>query len=163
MISVVIATLDDEAVLGRALQPLLAAAISGLVSEVIVVDGGSTDATIEIADDAGCRIIAGEGDAASRQDAGVAAARRDWVLRLDALAWLAPAWDAAARDHIERHPGRAAVFPSGGAGWMGLLGLGPRGPRALLEPRAGGGHPARCLKSPLIAPQLARSLKDQPR
>ena len=61
MISVVIPTHDDEAVLGRTLGPLVAAAVSGLVREVILADGGSVDATLDIGEDAGCRVVAGEG------------------------------------------------------------------------------------------------------
>ena len=53
MISVVIPTHDDEAVLGRTLGPLVAAAVAGLVREVILADGGSVDATLDIGEDAG--------------------------------------------------------------------------------------------------------------
>ena len=146
MISVVLATLNDEAQLGRALQPLVAAAVEGLVSEVIVVDAGSTDATLEIADDAGCTILKGEGDTAHRRAAGVAAARRAWTLQLDSRAWLVPGWEAAARDHMEAHPGQGAMFGAAPAGLLGRLGLGPPAPLALLAPRgwpAAGRRPRR--------------------
>ncbi len=149
MISVVIQTLNDESVLGRTLQPLVGAAIEGLVSEVIVVDAGSTDATLQIADDAGCRIIEEALSSDDRWGAGESVARRDWILRLEPRAWLSPGWEAAARDHMERHPGRSAVFPGkagGMLGWLGWLGLGTPAPLARLAPVARlskGGAPRR--------------------
>src|SRR5665213_2569342 len=98
MISVVIPTLNDEAVLGRALQPLVAAAVAGLVREVIVVDGGSSDATLEIADDAGCRILARGGEGAARAREAAATARSDWVMILDPRTQLLPGWERAVQD-----------------------------------------------------------------
>ena len=53
MISVVIPTLDAEATLGDALTALIPAVVEGVVREVIIVDGGSTDRTLRIADAVG--------------------------------------------------------------------------------------------------------------
>jgi glycosyltransferase involved in cell wall biosynthesis len=121
MISVVIATLNDEARLGQALEPLVAAAVRGVVREVVVADAGSTDATLEIAEDAGCRVVTDGLDAAK------AAAKSDWLLILDPGARLRPDWEERARAHVE----------SGARGPMRLnAGLAPRllgvGPRAML-------------------------------
>ena len=137
MISVVIATLNDEARLGRCLAPLVPAAISGLVREVIVADAGSTDATLEIAEDAGATIVAG--DAA----AGRAAAKGEWLLLIDPRAQLLTGWEAAARAHIERWPGRSARFPlvRPGEGVLDALRrMLSRGapPEPVLTPRNGG-------------------------
>ena len=55
MISVVIPTLNAAATLQRALSPLVPAAVDGLVREVVVADGGSTDETLELAEDAGAQ------------------------------------------------------------------------------------------------------------
>lgn len=112
MISVVIPTLNDEAVLGRALQPLVAAAVAGLVREVIVADGGSSDATLEIADDAGCRIFASAGDSGARAREAAVAARSDWAMILDPCAQLLPGWERAVQDHLERGSGQSAFMPS---------------------------------------------------
>ncbi len=140
MISVVIATLNDEARLGRALAPLVPAAISGLVREVIVADAGSTDATLEIAEDAGARIVAGG------VEAGRAAAKSDWLLILHPGVQLLPGWEAAAREHVERNPGAAARVPLVRPGEGALAALrrsfgrdGP--PEPSLEPRSGRGAP----------------------
>jgi len=125
MISVVIVTLNDEARLGQALGPLVAAAVRGVVREVVVADAGSDDATLEIAEDAGCRVVTGGLDAAK------AAAKSDWLLILDPGARLRPDWEARARAHVE----------SGARGSMRLnAGLLPRllgiGPKSLLVRRA---------------------------
>ena len=89
MISVVIATHNDERTLGQCLAALVSAAIDGLVREVILADAGSTDDTLEIADDAGARVARGDLDAA------IAMARNDWLL-IVAADHLAPeGWDRA--------------------------------------------------------------------
>ncbi len=133
MISAVIATLNHEALLGRALSPLVPAAVSGLLNEVVVSDGGSTDATLDIADEAGARILRGPPEGRLRR--GCEAARCGWLLLLDPVAWLEPAWAEAAKGHIESSPGRAAFFPraseSAIARWLGR-----RSPEALLVPRS---------------------------
>ena len=149
MISVVIPTLDDEAVLGRALHPLVTAAVAGLVREVIVADGGSSDATLEIADDAGCRILPGWGTGEARARAAAGTVRGDWVMILDPRAQLLPGWERAVRDHIDRRPGQAAFMPSldpdGGSMLKRIAGLFRRAaPASVLivrrEPYAAGGE-----------------------
>jgi cellulose synthase/poly-beta-1,6-N-acetylglucosamine synthase-like glycosyltransferase len=148
MISVVIATLNDERALGETLGALIAAAIDGLVREVIVADGGSTDHTLAIADDAGARILKGDGAAAGRIVEGCAMARGEWLLVLDPQVIPAAGWDSAVKDHVREHADRAAWWsakPRGLAFWrtpepQGLLisrrlydqaGLSPRGARRL--------------------------------
>ena len=90
MISVVIATLNDERTLGETLGALVPAAVDALVREVIVVDAGSTDHTLEIADDAGARIFKASESGVARIARGCDLARGDWLLILDPLAAPAP-------------------------------------------------------------------------
>ena len=54
MLSVIIATLDSERALVPTLAALVPGAMAGLVSEVLVADGGSRDETAVVADVAGC-------------------------------------------------------------------------------------------------------------
>jgi hypothetical protein len=58
MLSVVIATQDNERALVPTLAALVQGVVAGMVREVIVADAGSRDATVEIADGAGCRVLA---------------------------------------------------------------------------------------------------------
>jgi glycosyltransferase involved in cell wall biosynthesis len=82
MISVVIATHDSEALLVPTLSALVPAAVAGVVREVIVADGGSTDATATVADVAGCRFLAAPGPLGARLTAAAATARAQWLLFL---------------------------------------------------------------------------------
>ncbi len=104
MISVIVPTRDSAASLPVCLSALVPAAVSGLVREVILADAGSQDATVEIAADAGARIVQGGVAEAA------AVARGDWLLVLPPTCRLEPGWEAAAADHIDRRRGEAACF-----------------------------------------------------
>jgi glycosyltransferase involved in cell wall biosynthesis len=78
-ISLVIPTLNEEASL-----PLLLQRIPKCVGEVIVVDGHSTDRTVQIARDHGCRVLfdgLGKGSALRR---GATKSTGDYVIMIDA-------------------------------------------------------------------------------
>ena len=57
MLSVVISTHESERSLVPTLAALVPGATGGLISEVVLADAGSTDATEEVADIAGCRFV----------------------------------------------------------------------------------------------------------
>src|SRR4051812_8684973 len=57
MISVVIPTLNSERALPRCFDSLIPAAVRGVVREVIIADGGSTDGTLGVADAAGAHVV----------------------------------------------------------------------------------------------------------
>jgi glycosyltransferase involved in cell wall biosynthesis len=149
MISVLIPTKDDAQRLPMALRPLVRAAVDGLVREVIVIDAGSKDATLEIADDAGCAILKLDAALPARLQAGADWARADWLLLLAPDAWLAEGWDEAARRHIERSPARPARFPGAGEGLLQRLGLGAPAPLARLTPRRLSPDGGRALRLPV--------------
>ncbi len=66
-------------------------AVKGLVDEVIVVDSGSTDATVSIAEDEGARVIFHEWPGYGPQKRySEECARNDWVLNLDADEMMTP-------------------------------------------------------------------------
>jgi Glycosyl transferase family 2 len=82
MLSVVIATENAERALLPTLIALVGGATAGLVSEVIVADAGSTDATAMVAEAAGCRIVATRAPLADRLREAAAQARAPWLLFL---------------------------------------------------------------------------------
>ena len=102
MISVILTTRNDELPLAHALAALVPAAADGMVREVIVVDNGSTDGTIAVADAAGCRIVAGGGEKGADLARGAGLARSDWLLFLSPEVMLEPGWQREARDFIDR-------------------------------------------------------------
>lgn len=101
MLSVAIPTLDDEAGLVPTLAALVPGAADGLVRDVIVADGGSADATLEIADLAGCEIMRGGVDLGRRLDAAARAARGPWLLFLEPGVVLDDSWRHDVRSFVD--------------------------------------------------------------
>jgi rSAM/selenodomain-associated transferase 2 len=102
MISVVIPTLNAAAGLPRCFDSLLEAALRGIVREVIVSDGGSTDRTRTIADAAGARLIEADKGRGPQLAKGAEAARGDWLLFLHADTALEQGWENEALSFMER-------------------------------------------------------------
>jgi hypothetical protein len=100
MITLIIATRDDEEDLAHALAALAPAAMDGVVRDAIVVDAGSRDGTLEVADEAGCAVVRGSGAAALMQAAELA--RGDWLLFLSPAAVLEAGWPGEALGFIDR-------------------------------------------------------------
>jgi glycosyltransferase involved in cell wall biosynthesis len=92
MISVVIPTLNSERRLVPTLAALVPGSAEGMLREVLLADGGSRDATVEIADAAGCEFISGPEDEGARLKAAAASARGDWLLFLRAEGILDEGW-----------------------------------------------------------------------
>lgn len=120
-ISATLITRNEEANLPRALESL------GCCDEIVVVDSGSTDRTVEIARQFGARVIEREWSGyASQKNFAADAARSDWVLALDADETLSeelqgelarikrqgPAFDAYAFPRLAQYLGKW-IFHSG--------------------------------------------------
>ena len=115
MITVVIPTLNAESGLAAALTALVPATVDGLIREVIVVDGGSTDRTLEIVDMAGASLLRSAPGRGAQLAAGAAAARMPWLMFLHADTVLETGWEREAAAFIERveigqRPEAAAAF-----------------------------------------------------
>jgi glycosyltransferase involved in cell wall biosynthesis len=109
MLSVIVPTHESERILVRTLACLVPGATAGLVREVILADGGSTDETAEVGDVAGCRFLALPGPLGPRLDFAAGSARSDWLLFVPAGSVLEPGWVIEVQQFIERAPGPIAA------------------------------------------------------
>jgi rSAM/selenodomain-associated transferase 2 len=102
MISVIIPTFNAETSLAATLTALVPAAVDGIVREVIVVDGGSNDRTLKIADHAGAEVILAPLRGRGPQLAeGAAQARFSWLLFLHSDTALADGWHQETASFID--------------------------------------------------------------
>ncbi|MEA2599232.1 MAG: hypothetical protein QOF89_224 [Acidobacteriota bacterium] len=127
LLSVCLITKNEERFLAGCLDSVRAVA-----DEIVLVDTGSLDRTVEIARDSGCRVLhrAWDDDFSAARNTGIAVARGRWILCIDAderlsdAAALIPAIIEAAPEvggfFIERHDvvthpedGQTDVYPIG--------------------------------------------------
>ena len=140
MLTAIIATHESERALVPTLAALVPGATSGLLSEVILTDAASRDATAEVAEIAGCRFLSSSAPLGVRLKEAAASARTPWLLFLRPGAVPEPGWFDVAASFIRtmrtRGERRAATFQarpvSEAAGlrafWLLLNGLARRGP-----------------------------------
>ncbi|MCB2193621.1 MAG: TIGR04283 family arsenosugar biosynthesis glycosyltransferase [Deltaproteobacteria bacterium] len=102
-ISVIIPTLNEEA----GIAACLARVVSTSEVEAIVADGGSHDATVKIARQAGAKVITAPKGRAPQMNAGAEASTGDILLFLHADTLLPRGWEAEVRRILAR-PGVAA-------------------------------------------------------
>ncbi len=109
-LSIIIPTLNAEKPLVRLLPQLFDGLTEGLIAELIFADGGSTDNTAAIAEDAGAEFITvGRGRGNQLHEACKDAKGR-WFLILHADSQLPDNWTETLKDHMDAHPKEAAVF-----------------------------------------------------
>ncbi len=141
-ITVVIPTLNAAEGLSNTLGSLVEGLDAELIRDVIVTDGGSGDATYEVADAWGATWITGDASRGGQLRRGCAEAKGDWLMVLHADTVLLPGWSGPVRAHLAgAHAGYFALrFDRGGrfvAAWANLrarlFGL-PYGDQGLLVP-----------------------------
>ena len=102
MLSVVIPTLNAGRSLAMCLSALVPGSVSGLIKDVVIVDGGSGDETLEIADAAGAEVVHSRKGRGLQLARGAEAARADWLLFLHADTVLETGWEREVRDFMDQ-------------------------------------------------------------
>lgn len=110
-LSIIIPTLNTAPALALVLGALGEGLQAGLIREVIISDGGSKDATRDLAVEAGARFVSGAPGRGGQLRRGAAAAEGPWLLFLHADTLLAPGWSAAVLAHLGQET--AAYFRLG--------------------------------------------------
>jgi len=109
-ISVVVPTLNAVPAIGPTLAALVSGVADGLVREVVLADGGSTDAIADVAEETGARLINAPQGRGNQLRIGADSARGDWLLFLHADTVLPPEWPEAVARHMQRHGDKAGYF-----------------------------------------------------
>lgn len=169
-ISVIIPTLNAQADISPCLAALVEGLDTGLIAELVISDGGSTDETALLAEAWGGEIITGPPSRGGQLSRGCVAARGMWYLILHADTVLEPGWSGAVSAHLAQN--NAAYFKlkfdRGGrvvAGWANMrarmFGL-PYGDQGLLIRRdlyaKVGGYPDQPLMEDVA---IVRALRGQ--
>jgi len=140
MLSVIIPTRNSERALVPTLAALVPGATAGLITEVLIADGGSQDDTAAVADIAGCNFLVIEGLLGGRLQAAAAAARAPWLMFLRPGTVLDTPWTEEVGRFVQRgRTHQAAVFRRGGAqsAWREFLLLTAAAAGALPRPEQG--------------------------
>jgi rSAM/selenodomain-associated transferase 2 len=109
-LSIIIPTLNAERSLLRLLPQLVDGLTTGLIAELIFADGGSTDQTEAIAEEAGAIFITSQKGRGTQLRSGATAAEGQWLLFLHADSQMPPNWTQIIDDHISNHPQKAGTF-----------------------------------------------------
>lgn len=110
-LSIIIPAYNAEADLPLCLASLMPGLESGLLREVLLIDGGSDDQTKRIAESTGAAVLSAptKGRAAQLRH-GAQNARGDWLLFLHADTVLSRDWAERVTAHISDMPNKAAAF-----------------------------------------------------
>lgn len=109
-LSVVIPTLNAADALPGTAEHLLEGVSSGLIRELVISDGGSTDATLSVARELGARVVEGPPTRGGQIARGTEATNAPWLLLLHADTHLSANWTHAVRAHMKDAHDRAGYF-----------------------------------------------------
>ena len=106
-ITIIIPTLNSAQTLPATFAALVEGLQADLIAQVIVVDGGSQDATVDIAAEWGATVLHAPPSRGGQLAVGGQAARGDWLLFLHSDTQLSPGWSQAV---VGLTPDRAFCF-----------------------------------------------------
>ncbi|MCL6706113.1 hypothetical protein M8R20_03770 [Pseudomonas sp. R2.Fl] len=107
MLTVMMECQDQEPELAQTLAGLVSGAVEGLVSDVVVLDRGSKDGTLRVAEAAGCRFYMHW----DMRDI-VRSARGEWLLLVEPGARLQHGWIDELSEYIAFNKGPACFSPA---------------------------------------------------
>ncbi len=107
MLTVIIECRDQESELAQTLTALVAGAVEGIVSDVVVLDKGSSDGTAKLADAAGCRFHL----TWDLRDV-LSSARGDWLLLVEPGARPTQGWIDEIAEYASLNSTPACFSPS---------------------------------------------------
>lgn len=122
-ISVIIPTLDVTPKLRDTMLSLMEGLDAGLVRELILSDGGSTDGVETMADFVGAELLIGAPGRGGQLKRGAEAAEGDWLMFLHTDTWLPEGWAEIVVQHLAKSYDKALVFS---LSFREAKGLGPR-------------------------------------
>lgn len=102
-LSVIIPTLNAGDSLQACLSALMEGVEAGLITELIISDGGSRDETAVLADAWGAQVVTGSASRGGQLRRGCDAARGEWFLVLHADTILSTGWTQAVDAHFATH------------------------------------------------------------
>ena len=107
LVSVCMIARDEEALVGRAIR-----STASLADEVVLIDTGSTDRTVEIAQTLGAHVYhdAWQDDFARARNAALEHARYEWIVMLDADEWFDREGARRLRTVLQRVPDDVSGF-----------------------------------------------------
>jgi rSAM/selenodomain-associated transferase 2 len=101
MLTIIIPTLNSGAQLESVLTALVPGVLAGLVRQLVIADGGSSDTTLAIADGAGADLVSEVKSRGAQLAAGARVAKGDWLLFLHADTVLEPGWEEEVRRFVD--------------------------------------------------------------
>ena len=101
-ISIVIPTLNSQNTVRKTLASLFEGIEAGIVRELIVVDGGSTDQTREIVEECGGIFISSEASRGYQLKKGVNLAKGDFIFVLHSDSVLEPGWSEIVKKYFNK-------------------------------------------------------------
>ena len=109
MLSIIIPTLNSSKELPATFASLMPALLEGVINEVIIVDGGSTDETLKIADECGAKIIKADQKGRGPQlNRGAIEAKNQWMLFLHSDTEIEEGWHSEVTQFIKEQESGAS-------------------------------------------------------